>query len=422
MGLLILSVARFNANSNRANLNCNRNPTNTNTGLGITYAPLRYNTNMKTYNNLFKEICSIRNLHKAYLKARKGKSKKYYVLKFEENLDDELKKLQEELLNHSYKPRPLKKFIVRDPKTRIIHASAFRDRVVHHALVNLIEPIFEKIFIYDSFASRKNKGTHLALKRLEGFMRKVSRNGKLIKKSYSNNSIKGYCLKADIRSYFDNVDHETLVNIIAKKVKDVEAIWLVYQILNNFDSKIKGRGMPLGNLTSQFFANVYLNELDYFVKQELKVKSYIRYVDDFVILHRSKKRLEFYKKKIEEFVNNKLELELHPDKSDIFSLADGITFLGYRIFYHYNLLKKRNIREFLKHIKDYQSGIITKEKFTECYKGWYGYAKWANTYNLRKDILTKIKSLQRHHDKLKEDVSEDSLDFLDLRSLCLIPN
>jgi retron-type reverse transcriptase len=351
---------------------------------------------MKTYNNLFREISSLKNLNRAYLKARKGKSKKYYVLKFEENLEYELKKLQEELLNHSYKPKPLKKFIIRDPKTRKIHASAFRDRVIHHAIVNPIEPIFERIFICDSFASRKDKGTHLALKRLQSFMYKVSRNGRLIKNAINNNQIEGYCLKTDIKSYFDNVDHEILIRILNKKIDDIEAIWLVYQVLKNFEGKEKGKGMPLGNLTSQFFANVYLNELDYFVKHELKVKYYIRYVDDFIILHRSKKRLEFYRKKIEEFVNKELNLNLHPDKTNILSLANGLDFLGYKIFYHYKLLKKRNIRKFLKCIKIYKEGLISKEKFLDFYNGWEGYAKWANTYKLRKKLILSSNQFLKH--------------------------
>ncbi len=347
---------------------------------------------MKTYKNVYKKICSIENLRKAYLKARRGKSKKFYVIQFEENLEEELKKLQEELLRHKYKPKPLKKFTIRDPKTRSIHASAFRDRVVHHAIVNIIEPIFEKIFIYDSFASRKDKGTHSAIKRLEKFMHKVSRNGRLIKNSYNNNSIEGYVLKADVKSYFDNVNHEILINILQSKIENIETIWLIYQILKNFDSKIKGKGMPLGNLTSQFFANVYLNDLDYFIKQELKAKYYIRYVDDFVILHRNKKRLIFYKDKINNFLRENLKLELHPDKSKIACLANGISFLGYRIFFHYKLLKKRNIREFLKCIESFKIGIISKEKLLEVYKGWEGYAKWANTFKLRRKIVEQLKN------------------------------
>ena len=288
---------------------------------------------MKTYKNIYDKICSTENLITAFKKARKGKSKKFYVVEFEKNLEQELKNLQKELISKTYKPKPLKRFVIRDPKTRIIHASAFRDRVVHHALVNILEPIFEKIFTYDSFASRKNKGTHLAVERLEKFMRMVSRNGKPAKNALNKNMVEGYVLKADIKSYFDNVDREVLIGLIRKNINDDGAIWLTRQILNNFDSKIKGKGMPLGNLTSQFFANVYLNELDYFVKHRLKSKYYIRYVDDFVILHRNKKRLEYFKKQIDNFLVHELKLWLHPDKSKILPLRNGITFLGYRLFY-----------------------------------------------------------------------------------------
>jgi len=175
---------------------------------------------MKTYNKLYEKLCSSENLLLAFNKAKKGKSKKYYVINFKSNLIEEIKKLQEELKDKTYKPKELKKFIIRDPKTRTIHASIFRDRVVHHAIINIIEPIFEKIFIYDSFASRKNKGTHKAVIRFKSFVRKVSVNGSLIKNPYSNNSIKGYVLKADIKHYFDSIEHEVLINILRKKIKD----------------------------------------------------------------------------------------------------------------------------------------------------------------------------------------------------------
>jgi retron-type reverse transcriptase len=389
-------VVRFNANSNRANLNCNnRNPANCYPALRITQTSLiKINPiGMKTYKNLYKEICSIKNLYKAYLKAKSGKSKKPYVILFSEDLDNELKKLNQELLNYIYKPKKLKKFIIRDPKTRTIHASAFRDRIVHHAIVNIIEPIFEKIFIYDSFASRKNKGTHLAVKRIEEFIRKVSGNGRLIKEAINNNQIEGYCLKADIKSYFDNVNHEVLLNVIKKKVRDEKTLWLIKQILDNFEGKEIGRGMPLGNLTSQFFANVYLNELDYFVKHILKAKYYIRYVDDFVIIHRSKKRLEYYKKEIENFLITKLKIWLHPAKSKIIVLRNGITFLGYRIFFHYKLLVKRNIRFIQSRIGDFNQGKISKEQLESCFSGWSGYAKWANTYKLRLFLIFSIINL-----------------------------
>ena len=148
--------------------------------------------------------------------------------------------------------------------------------------------------------------------------------------------------------------------------------------------------MPLGNLTSQFFANVYLNELDYFVKHELKAKYYIRYVDDFVILHESKEQLEIWKIEIERFLIDKLRLELHPQKSKIIPLSRGIDFVGFRNFWHYQLLRKRNIRKMIIKIEDYKLGNISKEKLLESFQGWNAHAKWANSYKLRRNVVRKI--------------------------------
>src|SRR3989344_2979950 len=300
---------------------------------------------MKTYNRLYERLYSYENLYLAYQKARKEKTKKQYVLDFEAYLEGNLIRLKKDLQTFDYKPNKLKKFIVRDPKTRTIHASAFRDRVVHHALVNVLEPIFEKVFIHDSYASRKDKGTHPAVARFLYFMRKVSRNGRCVKNSWNGNSICCYVFKADIKKYFDNVGHAVLLGIIRRKVKDEGVLWLVKVILDNFDSPLKVKGMPLGNYTSQFFANVYLNELDYFVKHILKAKYYIRYVDDFVILHSSKSQLVKWKEEINNFLRKELGLELHPDKSNIYSLSQGIDFVGFRNYYYYKLLRKRNIRK-----------------------------------------------------------------------------
>jgi retron-type reverse transcriptase len=345
---------------------------------------------MKTYKKVYEKICSTENLHLAFRKAKKGKTKKFYVIEFEQNLEKNLILLQRELLFLTYKPKPLKCFIIRDPKTRKIHASKFIDRIVHHAIVNILEPLFEKVFIYDSFASRKSKGTHSAINRFEEFMKKVSRNGRLVKNATNDNQIQGYCLKADIKSYFDNVDRQLLMEIIRKKIDDEKVIWLIRQVLDNFRYRIKGKGMTLGNFTSQFFANVYLNELDYFVKHKLKVRYYIRYVDDFVILHRNKKRLSYYKREIDTFLVHNLKIGLHPDKSKIIALRNGITFLGYRIFYHYRLLIKRNVRLIKKKIFLFKNKEISQEKFKDCLKGWEGYAKWANSYKLRRKLLRKI--------------------------------
>ncbi len=393
------TVARFRANSDRANLNCNEDPANSKSKkdeiarLGMTQYILGL-IKMKTYNNLHENLYSITNLELAFRKARKGKSSKYYVIQFENNLEIELKHLSYELENLTYQPRKLKRFIIRDPKTRTIHSSEFRDRVVYHALVNIIEPIFEKIFIYDSYASRLNKGTLNGVLRFEQFKRKVSKNGRLVKNAVDNNQIIGYCLKADIKHYFETVDHEILVNILKKKIKDDKIIWLVNQILSNYDAEIKGKGMPLGNLTSQFLANVYLNELDYFVKHELKTKYYVRYVDDFIILHNNKDALEYYKNEINKFLINNLKLELHPDKSKIIPLRNGINFLGYRLFNNYKLLRKTNLRKFENkfndNIKEYKEGYLSHDDFISSLSGWCGYAQWANTYNLRKRLLEKL--------------------------------
>ncbi|MBA7493887.1 hypothetical protein ES702_04452 [subsurface metagenome] len=345
---------------------------------------------MKTYKNLYQKVCSFDNLISAFKKARKGKSKKDYVINFESGLQKNLKCLQNDLMNKNYSPYPLKKFIIRDPKTRTIHASVFRDRIIHHAIINILNPIYEKIFIYDSFASRKNKGTHNAINRFESFIKKVSSNGRLIKNSFNNNSIQGYVLKADFRHYFNSVNHKVLISILKKKIDDRNLINLIEIVLGNFESS-KGIGMPLGNYTSQFFANVYLNELDYYVKHILKVKYYIRYVDDFVMLHKNKKRLRYFLRHINNFLPC-LKIKLHTEKTEIYALRNGITFLGYRIFYHYRLLRKRNIKFFVKRLEKnvflYNNKEISEEQFESRINGWLGYAKYGNTFNLIKKTFS----------------------------------
>tara|TARA_Y100000034_G_scaffold109178_1_gene140163 strand:+ start:271 stop:870 length:600 start_codon:yes stop_codon:yes gene_type:complete len=185
---------------------------------------------MKSYNNLYTKIYSLKNLILAYKKAKKGKTKKQYVKEFEENLAYNLKLLHDELKSQTYKPKPLETFILRDPKTRKISKSDFRDRVIHHALCNIIEPIFDKIFIYDNCANRKGKGNLFTIERFYKFKRKISRNGK-INGWFNNNQIKGYCLKADIKHYFQEVNHKILLNIIKKKIKDEKVIWLTQCLL-----------------------------------------------------------------------------------------------------------------------------------------------------------------------------------------------
>ncbi|MEA3414070.1 MAG: reverse transcriptase domain-containing protein [Nanoarchaeota archaeon] len=328
---------------------------------------------MKTYKNLYEQIISLSNLITAHKKAKKGKTNKKYVKEFEENIAYNLKVLHDELKNTNYSPKSLKTFILRDPKTRKISKSAFRDRIVHHALCNIIEPIFDKSFIFDSCANRKGKGTFLAIKRFDRFQ----------KKGTSNFSKQGFCFKADIKHYFREVDRKLLLKIISKKIKCENTLNLIKIILNNFNSK---KGMPLGNLTSQFFANVYLNELDKFVKHKLKAKYYVRYVDDFIILNPSKKQLEVWEEEIKIFLKGNLKLELHKDKSKIHSLSKGVDFVGFRNFYYFRLLRKRNINTIKSKIKLFNKGKILEEKFSEMLQGWSAYANWANSYNYIKKI------------------------------------
>ncbi len=329
---------------------------------------------MKIYKNLYQELCSKENIALAFKKAQKRKSRKPYVIEFKNNLNENLELLRLELLSNTYKPRPLKTFIIRDPKTRKIKKSYFKDRVVHHAICNILEPIFEKRFIYDSFANRKNKGNLNALKRFDKFKLKVSKN----------NTRNCYVFKADIKHYFDEVNHNILMNILRKKVNDEKLISLILKVLKNHSNIV---GMPLGNMTSQFFANVYLNELDQFIKNELKAKYYIRYVDDFIILHAGKDTLEIYKQKISFFLKEKLQLELHPNKSKILFLKRGILFLGFRNFPYHRLLRKGNIRT--------MKGKITQtiyDSICEFLEGWMAYAKHGNTYKLRHKIADIIET------------------------------
>ncbi len=330
--------------------------------------------------DLWNELCSYKNLKLAFKKARKYKTIKNYVLEFEKDLKNNLLLLKTELLLHSYNPKPLVNFIIRDPKTRKISKSHFRDRIIHHALCNILEPIFEKAFIYDSFANRKGKGSLKALERFDSFKRKVSKNNTKI----------CFVLKADVQKYFDNVDHQILLSTIKKKISDKRILWLIRKILKN--SSCESKGMPLGNLTSQFFANVYLNELDQFVKHKLKVKSYIRYVDDFVIFHEDKTQLKYYKQEIDIFLKNQLRLNLHPEKSNILKLGNRITFLGFRVFYYHKLLKKSNMRnmrnKFGSMKQDYKKGKILYDDLYNFLEGWIAYCANANTFKLRKKIVS----------------------------------
>lgn len=341
---------------------------------------------MKTYHDLYEKICSMGNLTLAWRKARKGKTQRFDVRDFEENLEKNLLALHSELVRGDYMPRNLTTFVLRDPKTRVISKSDFRDRIVHHALINVIGEIFEKGFIYDSCANQKKKGNLFALQRFDTFQRKVT----------CNFSCSGFCLKADIKHYFQEIDHTILIRILCRKIDDEKVLLLIEKILNNTNSGVQRerditfRGMPLGNLTSQFFANVYLNELDYFIKHVLKVKYYLRYVDDFVLLHHSQKQLENWKIFIEIFLAQQLKLCLHPHKSRIISLYRGVDFIGFRNYKKWKLLRKRNIRNMRRKIGLYYEGKICFETIFDSFCGWNAYSLWADSYILREEMKKEI--------------------------------
>jgi len=321
---------------------------------------------MKTYNNLYSKIYSLNNIYLAYLKARRNKRYKKQILEFNYNLEENLYKIHEELKNKTYKHGEYYHFIIKDSKKRNISAPLFRDRVVHHSICNVIEPIFEKGFIFDSYACRKNKGTQLAAKRLQFFLK--------------NNQNK-YCLKCDISKYFDSINHDILMSIIKRKIKDNDLISLINIILKSLDSRFKIKGIPLGNLTSQLFANIFLNELDNFIKHGLGERYYIRYMDDFLILSSSKQYLWQKLNYIDDFLKY-FGLQLNPKKTKIIPVLKGVEFVGYVIFPNHILLKKDSVKRLLKKLKK-NSNIQNKEKIV-CF---YSYSKIASCYGLQAELF-----------------------------------
>jgi len=316
---------------------------------------------MKQFDNLFNKVVDIENIYLGYIKAKKGKKYRKEVLSFSFNLEQNLLKIQEELKNLSYKHGGYREFILEDSKKRLIKAPKFRDRVVHHAICNIIEPIFEKSFIFDSYACRKNKGSHKATKRLKAKMK---------------NSNNVFYLKCDVRKYFDSVDQDILLKIISKKIRDAKVVLIIEKILRS-----QSKGIPIGNLTSQLFANIYLNELDQFIKRGIKLKYYFRYMDDFIILSKRKEELHLIRKTIKSFLLNRLSLNLPYKKTTIAPSSKGCYFLGYKIFKNHILLGKRTIKRFFKKMKKKKRG---KDIFLS---SWVSYAKHADTFNLTKEVV-----------------------------------
>lgn len=318
----------------------------------------------------YKDIISIENLFEAWREFVRGKKNKKDVQDFSLNLANNLFELHEELKNKMYKHSSYTAFNISDPKPRSIHKASVRDRLLHHAVYRILYPHFDKKFVDDSYSCRLNKGTHKAMNRFQDVAYRVSQaHTKTI-----------WVLKCDIRKFFASIDQEILIEILKKHIKDEDTIWLLKRVIDSFNSGIEGKGLPLGNLTSQLLVNIYMNEFDQYIKQELRVKYYIRYADDFVLIHQNKQQLINNIQYIERYLNNVLKLELHPNKVFIKTYSSGIDFLGWVHFLTHRVLRTSTKRRMLKKL---MSARTTKETM----QSYLGLLKHGNTYKLFKNSI-----------------------------------
>jgi len=292
------------------------------------------------FNHTFEELVSIENLLKAWNEFVKGKRAKRDVQTFSLYLMDHILLLHKNLLDQTYRHGGYYAFNICDPKPRNIHKAQVRDRLLHHAVHRVLYSYFDKSFIAHSYSCQINKGTHRALRQFRRFAYKVSKN----------DTQTCWVLKCDIRKFFANIDHRILLKILAKHIHDKNILWLLENVIKSFSTK-PSVGLPLGNLTSQLFVNVYMNEFDQFVKHQLKAKYYIRYADDFVILSENEKHLQTIITPIQKFLLNELKLELHPHKVSIETFGSGVDFLGWVHFFHHRVLRTTSKKRMLKKIK-----------------------------------------------------------------------
>lgn len=345
----------------------------------------------KVYRHLYPQVCTWENLLLAWRKARKGKRGQPPAATFEMNGGEHLLLLQEELIEKRYQPGGYVSFHIHEPKRRLISAAPFRDRVAHHALCNVIEPLFERRFIYDSYANRRGKGTHAALDRAQEFARRYP-----------------YVLQCDVRQFFPAIDHAVLRAQIERVIVDPDVLWLCDQILasgrgvlsaeyemeyfpgDDLLAALRPRGLPIGNLTSQFWANVYLNPLDHFVKRTLKCPAYLRYVDDMLLFADDKATLWRWRAEIITFLAGQ-RLTLHEARCHPRPVTEGIPFLGFVVYPHHRRLKRRkgiNFRRRLRHLlAEYRAGAVPLRQVTASVQGWVNHVRYGQTYGLRKAVL-----------------------------------
>jgi RNA-directed DNA polymerase len=349
---------------------------------------------MKTYRNLYPQVWDFENLYLAYRKARKGKRSRPGAASFERIQDDELLALQDELRNFTYQPGAYHSFYIHDPKKRLISAAPFRDRVVHHALCRVMEPIWEPRFIHDSYANRTGKGTHRALNRTTQFARRYK-----------------HFLQCDVRKFFPAIDHAILRTEFSRLIRDDNLLWLSNRILSSGEGVLteeytmawfagddllaaqRPRGLPIGNLTSQFWANIYLNSLDHFVKRTLKANAYLRYVDDFLLFSDDWDELISWRASIIKHLAS-LRLVLHEKSARVYPTVSGIPFLGFRIFPEYRRVKRRKVINYRRKLRlllgEYASGGFSYPQLDANIQGWINHVRQADSWGLRRDILEKV--------------------------------
>jgi RNA-directed DNA polymerase len=352
---------------------------------------------MKRYGNLWHQVIDFENLLRAARQAQRGKRFRPNVLQFNYHLEQELSQLQHQLKAQTYVPGEYRTFRIFEPKPRLISAAPYRDRVVHHALCNIIIPIFERTFIPDSYANRKGLGTHRALKRFIEFTR-----------------FHHYVLQCDIQKYFPSIDHSILKAILRRKIKCPETLWLIDTIIDHSNEQEpileyfpgddlltpdkRRHGLPIGNLTSQFFANCYLNGFDHFVKEQLNATHYLRYVDDFAFFSNDRGFLADARVAIEAYLTT-LRLRIHPIKSQLFATNVGANFVGFRVISTGNTIPKpiylrvrndnlRRARDRLCFLQDaYLNAEIDLVQLTQAMHSWLAHLEHADTYRLRQRIF-----------------------------------
>lgn len=345
---------------------------------------------MKRIGFLYEKICSLDNIKLAYENAKRNKKHYKQIQDFEkENIDKKLLELQELLINQQYKTSEYKTFQIKERgKLRTIYSLPFYpDRIVHHAIVQILAPIWIKSFIRDTYASIPNRGIHDAVKRIQ----KVKHNWK-----------NHYVLKCDISKFYPSVNHQVLKDILFKKIKDKKLITLLEEIIDS------GEGIPIGNYLSQYFGNIILSPLDHHIKEELKIKYYYRYCDDFIIVHSNKNHLHYIKSKIKTYVA-KLNLSLKPN-SQIYPIESrGLDFIGYIFYSSHTLIRKSNIQRYKRRIRHKKFNLISNLvilNHIKCFRGW---KKYADTKNLNTHIETpRYSNVQSYFSQLRRRLSRDT--------------